>query len=77
MSTKTKKKMSLKEATSRLCGSGMTIRRTDCGEYRVNFRGGAEATAYYSDDIDDAYATALLMRQRQQLVLAEPAATIH
>jgi hypothetical protein len=31
------------------------------GEYRVNFRGGAEATAYYTDDLDDARRTGVAM----------------
>ena len=43
---------------------GMTIRRRD-GGYRVNFRGGDEATAYYTPDLEDAFATGVTMaRQR-------------
>jgi hypothetical protein len=56
-----KSKMSLKEVCSRLCGSGMTIRKTEHDEYRVNFRGGKEATAYYTTDLDDAYNTGVIM----------------
>jgi hypothetical protein len=41
----------------------MTLRR-QCGEYRVNFRDGAEATAYYTTDLEDAFATAVAMRER-------------
>ena len=33
----------------------------DSGEYRVNFRRGQEFTAYYTDSINDAVATAKLM----------------
>lgn len=41
----------------------MTLRKTD-GEYRVNFCNGAEATAYYTNDLEDAFATATDMRAR-------------
>ena len=40
---------------------GMTAKRTQYGEYRVNFAGGDEATAYYTDSGDDAIGTARLM----------------
>jgi hypothetical protein len=33
----------------------------DTREYRVNLRGGNEATAYYTDDHEDAVATAVQM----------------
>lgn len=42
----------------------MTIRKRD-GEYRVNFIGGTEADAYYTDDLQDAYATGIDMRLRR------------
>lgn len=32
-------------------------------EYRVNFKGGHEDSAYYTTDLDDAYRTALQMRK--------------
>lgn len=38
----------------------MTFRLRD-GEYRVNFRGGDEATAYYTNDAEDAWHTAAAM----------------
>lgn len=41
---------------------GMTITRRD-GEYRVNFREGREATAYYTNDMEDAFATGVTMAQ--------------
>lgn len=45
---------------SRLSAIGVTItRRLD--EYRVNFRGGREATAYYTSDLADAYGTGRMM----------------
>lgn len=41
----------------------MTLKRSD-GEYRVNFAGGSEATVYYTNDLEDAFATAIDMRLR-------------
>lgn len=35
-------------------------------EYRVNFRGGSEATAYYTNDADDALGTARAMHKRPE-----------
>lgn len=37
----------------------VTIGRTQSDEYRVNFKDGSEATAYYTNDLADAYGTAL------------------
>lgn len=37
----------------------------DTDEYRVNFTGGREATAYYTDDIADALATGLAMAKHK------------
>lgn len=57
-------KVTLKVAKERLAGNGMNIRRvTETGEYRVSFknRQDAEASAYYTDDIDDAIMTGLAM----------------
>lgn len=45
---------------------GYTIRRSAGGDFRVNKVGGAEASAYYTDDIDDALATAKVMAAREQ-----------
>ena len=39
---------------------GLTATRTE-GEWRVNYRNGAEATAYYTSDGWDAIATAEVM----------------
>ena len=51
---------------------GLTFRSRD-GEFRVNYRGGTEGTAYYTDDLSDALDTgremaAYLARKAQQLV---------
>lgn len=48
--------MTLKQAKAELEVLGMTIRK-EAGEYRVNEKGGKEATAYYTDDLDDAVRT--------------------
>jgi hypothetical protein len=40
---------------------GMRVQRTDDGEWRVNFQKGTEATAYYTDDYDDALGTGRAM----------------
>jgi hypothetical protein len=39
----------------------MTIRVTPDGQYRVNFLGGCESTAFYTLDLDDALETGLVM----------------
>jgi hypothetical protein len=36
-------------------------------EYRVNFRGGSEATAYYTNDLQDAFDTGRAMRRMFQI----------
>lgn len=40
---------------------GVTITKRDGGEYRVNYVDGKEATAYYTDDLDDAIVTGVSM----------------
>jgi hypothetical protein len=42
---------------------GMTCRKTDGDDYRVNFRGFPEDSAYYTPDLDDAYNTAVMMHR--------------
>jgi hypothetical protein len=42
----------------------MTIRKGLWDDYRVNFRDGREKTAYYTDDLADAVATARIMSNR-------------
>lgn len=39
----------------------ISLRRTQDGELRVNYRNGREATAYYTDDLHDALATGRAM----------------
>lgn len=55
------KSLTLKDATSQLRLIGMTLRSNSI-EYRVNFHGGTEDTAYYTDDLADAVATGKMMR---------------
>lgn len=62
--TTKKKKLTVAKARSVLRALGLVLSRdsdtggpTGSGEFRVNFRGGRESTAYYTDDLDDAYAT--------------------
>ncbi len=59
--------MSPRIAVSRLRSqlpAGMVVRLTEDNEYRVNFKAGKEATAYYTDDADDALGTARAMSRR-------------
>lgn len=51
-----KDKHAFAEAKKQLRELGISLTKKDA-EYRVNFYGGTEATAYYTDDIDDAYYT--------------------
>ena len=48
------------EATAALREVGCTLRTVE-GEYRVNFLGGREATAYYTNDLTDAILTGRAM----------------
>lgn len=54
----------LKGAKALLRPYSMTITKKD-GDYRVNFSGGKEESAYYTNDIDDAVATGIDMAQRK------------
>lgn len=50
--------LTLTEAQKTLSPLGITIKHVrDTGEYRVNFKGGGENTAYYTDDLKDALST--------------------
>jgi len=55
--------MTLKEARAILTPLGISIRKTEYEEYRVNFSGGKEATASYETDVDSAVATGKAMAQ--------------
>ncbi len=51
---------SLREAVR---GLGLTISKNSFGEYRINYPGAGEETAYYTDDPEDAMGTAQLMAE--------------
>lgn len=54
----------IKAAQADLRSIGMTLSHDD-GEYRVNFIGGREATAYYTTDLSDAISTATQMSNQR------------
>jgi len=56
----------LKESVSLLSSMGISLTKSD-GEYRVNFKGGKEETAYYTNDILDAINTGkAMLKQKKQ-----------
>jgi hypothetical protein len=62
--------MTLQEAKSIARHLGLTLRKVRSGEYRVNFRDGNEATAYYTDNLEDAVKTVVEMARKRALRLA-------
>lgn len=54
--------MTLATAKQFLSTMGMKITKSN-DEYRVNFKNGNEATAYYTDDLDDAVNTGIAMHE--------------
>lgn len=60
----TRLKVTFTWAKAEAAKAGCTFTRRN-GEYRVNLRGADEATAYYTDDIEDAVVTAQAMRRAQ------------
>jgi len=58
-------KMTVKEATKTLQQHGVALKRTEFNEFRVNFKHGTEATAYYTDDLIDAVNTGIDMATRK------------
>lgn len=52
--------LTIKEAKLKLRPLNMTLRRID-GEFRVNYVGGSESSAYYTNDLHDAFGTAIAM----------------
>jgi hypothetical protein len=59
--------MKLQEAKSIARHLGLTLRQVRSGAYRVNFRDGNETTAYYTDSLEDAVNTAVVMARKRQL----------
>ena len=58
--------MTIAEAKKLVSALGMTFKKTECGEFRVNYKGGRESTAYYAADIQDAIDTAKAMKGERQ-----------
>ena len=56
--------MTIREAQAIARENGYTLRKRD-GEYRVNRTGGEEATANYTDCLDDAVSTLLFEVKRE------------
>lgn len=50
--------ITVREAQNLLRKHDMVL-TVDDGEYRVNYRHGAESTAYYSNDLEDVIATGI------------------
>lgn len=61
------KKLIFKSVFAVLRAEGLSIRKTEWGEYRVAFLGrGNEASAYYTSDLEDAFDTGMHMAKRAQ-----------
>jgi hypothetical protein len=58
-------KLTRDELRAHIRGLGMSVIEYQ-GEIRVNFKGGRESTAYYTNDRADALATARDMMRRRQ-----------
>lgn len=59
--------ITMKSAKAEMRAIGISLRYlVDTGEYRVNYAGGAEATAYYTNCIEDAVATGHMMAARKE-----------
>jgi predicted hotdog family 3-hydroxylacyl-ACP dehydratase len=56
-------KLSFNIVRAKLMAYKISIRHND-GEYRVNIRAGREATAYYTNDLQDALATGIAMAEK-------------
>ena len=59
--------MTLQETKSIARHLGFTLRKVRSGDYRVSFRDGNEATAYYTDTLEDAVCTAVEMARKRAL----------
>jgi hypothetical protein len=58
--------MTFAKVSKQLAALGIVIGRYRVGnDYRINFKDGKEATAYYTDDLDDAYRTGITMAKNK------------
>ena len=64
--------MTLQQAKSIARHFGLTLRKVQSGDYRVNFRDGNEMTAYYTDNLEDAVKTAVEMARKRALRAGPP-----
>jgi len=61
-------KLRFSTARADLAILGITLRsKNEFDEYRVNFRGGVEATAYYTSDLQDAFDTGRAMHAKREI----------
>lgn len=67
--------MTVREAKQRMSFNRMSMRNTGHGDWRVNFiEANSEATAYYTDCLEDAVLTGAAMRRRRDAKLRAIAA---
>jgi hypothetical protein len=57
--------MTIQHVRNKLRALGLSFRKTEAGDFRVNLSEGTEATAYYTDCLVDALQTGVAMRERQ------------
>ena len=58
--------LTVREARQRMSVNRMTLRNTGHGDWQVNFaEANSEATAYYTDCLEDAVLTGAAMRRRR------------
>ena len=62
-------RLTLAMVRAELRAVGVAITKTEWDEYRVNFRGGNEATAYYTPSLMDAHETGLAMMRDHMAAL--------
>lgn len=56
------KQLTIAQAKEACRTINMSLTKTQAGDYRVNYAPGVEATAYYTDCLEDALDTAFAMR---------------
>jgi hypothetical protein len=49
--------LTLAQARAALAQLGLVLKKTEWGDYRINWPKAREETAYYTDELDDAVAT--------------------
>lgn len=59
------RRLTIASVKAQLHPYGVSLSRTEHDEYRVNFKGGAESTAYYTTTLSDALGTGIYMAERR------------